>query len=251
MLNLSSSYFTNQQCTDLAAIHRMVPDIPLYLEMTHTTMTGKAMAGSGTQPYLRTTDQQFYTTANLAYEQGAAGVSLFNFPYYREHKMPELGPFHEPPFHVLSKLKDREFLARGPQWYFLSAGRNDPALGKRPLPAILKRNHRHTFQFEMAPTERHRRDGVLRLRSNEAIADREIEVRFNGVVLKRIPYVEKPLPHPYDAWLGRAEENQCFALPVDTAIRGVNSVEVTVKMGIRVRIIYLDATFPTTLDAPD
>jgi len=36
--------------------------------MTHTTLTGKALGGSGTQPYLRTTDEQFYTTAHLAYK---------------------------------------------------------------------------------------------------------------------------------------------------------------------------------------
>ena len=245
MVNLSSSYFTNQRCTDLAAIHQMVPDTPLYLEMTHTSMTGKAMAGSGTQPYLRTTDHQFYTTAHLAYEWGAAGVSLFNFPYYREHRVPELGPFNEPPFHVLPKLKDREFLAREPQWYFLSAGRNDPVLGTRPLPAILKRNHPQTFQLEMAPTDRHRYDGVLRLRSNEAIDDREIEVRFNDAILKRTAYVEKPLPHPYDAWLGRAEEHQCFAFPASTVIHGTNRLEVTVKKGKRIRLVYLDATLPT------
>lgn len=70
MMNLSSSYFTNQH-HDLAQIHRLVPEVPLYLEMTHTTMTGKALSGSGTQPYLRTVDDQFYTTAHLARQQGA------------------------------------------------------------------------------------------------------------------------------------------------------------------------------------
>ena len=83
----------------------LAPDVPLYLEMTHTSMTGRALGGSGTQPYCRTVDEQFYTTAHLARQQGATGVSLFNFVYYRHHKSEELGPFNEPPFHVLPRLK--------------------------------------------------------------------------------------------------------------------------------------------------
>jgi len=78
MINLSSSYFTCQ-ATDLRRIRKQAPSAALYLEMTHTPMTGKALGGSGTQVFQRTTDQQFYTTAHLAYTQGADGVSLFQF----------------------------------------------------------------------------------------------------------------------------------------------------------------------------
>ena len=244
MVNLSYSYFTRQDDSVRLACEEL-EDTAVYVEMTHTTMTGKALNGSGTQPYLRTTDQQFYTTAALAYEQGARGVSLFNFPYYREHQLPELGPFHEPPFHVLANLTDRTLLAQQPQWYFLSAGRNDPVLGKWPLPAILNRNQPQSFQMEMAPRRQHQRDGVLRLRSDESIADREFEVRFNGHTVKRIAHVAKPLPHRYDrAWLGRNDEIACFAIPAQTAVRGTNSVEIVVRKGIRVRLIYIDVTLP-------
>ena len=112
--------------------------------MTHTTITGKATAGSGTQPYRRTTDEQFYTTAHLAYTSGAAGVSLFNFAYYRHHKMPELGPFNEPPFHVLPKLSQPDWLARQPQWYFLSAGPSKPPAHAQ-LPVVVKSARTVTF----------------------------------------------------------------------------------------------------------
>jgi hypothetical protein len=212
--------------------------------MTHTTLTGKAFGGSGTQPFMRTTDEQFYTTAYLAYAQGAAGVSLFNFQYYREHTSPKLGPFNEPPFHVLAKLRDREFLARQSQWYFLTAARRDDILGKQPLPALLPRNEAHSFKMEMAPTPHHQRDGLLRLRSDENIADREISVSFNGIALKKSASVEKPLPHPYTAYLGSADEIHCFALPRSGAVSGTNQIEVTVTKGARVRLIYVDATLP-------
>lgn len=243
VITLSFSYFTMQDDV-VRRLRETHPEVTILLEMTHTTLTGKATAGSGTQPYLRTTAQQFYTTAELAYRQGANGVSLFNFPYYREHKMPELGPFHEPPFEILPRLRDRKFLARQSQWAFLSAGRNDPVLGTRPLRAILQRNEPQTFLLQMAPRQLHHNDGVLRLRSDEPIADRTLSLRFNEMALERIPFVAKPLPHPYETWLGSVEEFQCFALPAGLAKPGANQIEIELIAGIRVRLYYLDATLP-------
>jgi hypothetical protein len=244
LVTLSWSYFTLQDGSVRSA-KALVPELPVLVEMTHTTLTGRALGGSGTQPYLRTTDAQFYTTAHLAYEQGADGVSLFNLPYYRAHTMPELGPFDEPPFHVLPRLRDRDFLARQPHWYFLTAARRDVVLRDLPLPALLQRNEPQRFSLEMAPLAGHHRDGLLRLRSDEAIADRGIEVRLNGVPLEPAPFVAKPLPHPYEAWLGSAEDTRCFRCPVETVRPGPNEIEVSVTEGIRVRLIYLDLTLPT------
>jgi len=57
-------------------------------------MTGKALSGSGTKPCLRATDEQFDASARLVCSQAAAGVGLFNFPYYREHTTPAIRPLH-------------------------------------------------------------------------------------------------------------------------------------------------------------
>jgi hypothetical protein len=244
MINLSYSYFTWQD-RSVTEARAQAPNAAIYAEMTHTTMTGKATAGSGTQPFLRTTDLQFYSTALLACEQGAQGVSLFNFPYYRYHVTDTIGPFHEPPFHVLPKLKDRAFLKRQPRWFFLTSGRKDRVLGERRLPVILKRNQPQSFAMEMDAPKQPARDGVLRLRSDESIADRVIEVKFYGQALKQIPFVEKPLPHPYDGtWLGTAEEHACYSLPAKIVKDKTNQIEIRVRKGERVRLIYLDATLP-------
>ncbi len=244
LATLSWSYFTLQDGSVRAA-KALVPDLPILVEMTHTPLTGRALAGSGTQPYLRTTDAQFHTTAHLAYEQGADGVSIFNFPYYRAHSLPELGPFGEPPWHVLPQLRDRDFLARQPHCYFLTAARRDVVLRNLPLPAVLQRNQAHRFSLEMAPLAGHHRDGILRLRSNEPIDDRGIEAKLNGAALEPVPFVAKPLPHPHDAWLGSAEDTRCFRVPIASARHGDNEIEVTVTDGIRVRLIYLDVSLPT------
>ncbi len=244
MINLSYSYFTWQD-RSVALAREEAPDAAIHVEMTHTTMTGRATAGSGTQPFLRTTDQQFYSTARLAYEQGAKGVSLFNFPYYRYHVTESIGPFHKPPFHVLPRLKDRAFLERQPRWHFLSQGRKDPVLGKRLLPAILKRGQPQIFPLEIAASPTTTLDGIVRLRSDEAIADREIAVKFNGRALAPAPFVEKPLPHPYDGtWLGSVDEHACFKLSASIAKGGTKQMEIEVKSGSRIRLIYIEAILP-------
>lgn len=245
MINLSYSYFTWQDDSVRRAREEVGESAAIYAEMTHTTMTGRATNGSGTQPFLRTTDEQFYTTARLAYQQGAQGLSLFNFPYYRYHVTDTIGPFHEPPFHVLPKLKDRAFLDKQSQWAFLSSGRKDTILGDRLLPVILNKDQAQSFPLLMRPSARERADGLLRLRSDEAIADREFEVLFNGVKLAAVEPVRMPLPHPYaDTWLGGLEELSCHALPASVPVLDKNEVSVTVKKGIRVRLIYLDVTLP-------
>jgi len=245
MINLSYSYFTWQDGSVERARAEVGSGAAIYPEMTHTTMTGRATSGSGTQPFLRTTDQQFYTTARLAYEQGASGVSLFNFPYYRYHVTDSIGPFHEPPFHVLPRLADREFLKEQSSWYFLSSGRRDPVLGERVLPAILDRNISSRFSLRMDSPGQPRKDGVLRLRSDETISDRTIEVRVNGVKLEPVEPIRKPLPHPYgETWIGKREELACYSFPASLAIRETNQIEIVVRKGIRVRLIYLDVTIP-------
>lgn len=241
MINLSYSYFTWQDDSVKRAREEVGDSAALYTEMTHTTMTGKATAGSGTQPFLRTTDEQFYTTTRLADEQGATGVSLFNFPYYRYHVTDTIGPFHEPPFHVIPRLRDRGFLGTQREWYQVSMGRNDRVLGKRQLPAILKRSHSQTFRLFALSNGKKGVSGILRLRSDESIADREIEARFNGVSLESITPVVQPLPHPYNGtWLGKPQELSCFELPATVPVQEVNEVEILVRKGIRVRLIYFD-----------
>ena len=244
-VNLSYSYFTMQD--DAVARTRAIvpPETAVYVEMTHTTLTGKALSGSGTQPYLRTTPEQFYTTAHLAYEQGATGVSFFNFAYYREHSLPELGPFHEPPFSVLKNVGDPEFVARQSHWYFLSEGRRDPVLGDdKQLPALINRNAPHRFTLFASPTDLHQQDGLLRFRSPEDISDRGLEGKLNGQPLKPAPFQPKPIDHPYDAWLGTPEEFACFHVPHALVKKGENEIEFLVTAGIRVKLRYLDLTLP-------
>ncbi|MDF1858888.1 MAG: hypothetical protein P1U87_01670 [Verrucomicrobiales bacterium] len=245
LVNLSYSYFTHQDDSIRLAVEELGNErVAVYAEMTHCTLTGKATAGSGTQPFLRTTDEQFYTTAHLAYEQGASGVSLFNFPYYRYHVTDAIGPFHEPPFSVLPKLHDREFLRQQSRWFFLSACRRDRVLGERALPVLIQRNEPVSVSMTMTALGDDYRDGLLRLRSDEKIDDREIEVRFNGERLESAPFTALPLPHLYgQTWIGTEKEHACFSIPFTLVRDGSNTVEILVTGGIRVRVNFVEAVF--------
>jgi hypothetical protein len=243
MFNLSDSYFTTQ-ATELATIRDSAPDANHYLEMTHTTATGRALAGSGSSIFRRTTDEQFYTTAHLAYARGAAGVSLFNFAYYREHVMPELGPFHEPPFHVLSRLKDPAWLAEQPQWYFLASVGNKPPISNRPLPVVIKPDGARTFHMDMAPTEHQRRDGLLRLMADHPIDDAEWKIEVNGHALAATDFVRKPLDHPYEGFLGEPNQYACFVCPRAAVVDGRNDIAVRLISGGPAKLMLIDVVLP-------
>jgi hypothetical protein len=243
MVNLSSSYFTCQ-ATDLPAVRRLVPDATVYLEMTHTPMTGRPLAGSGTQVYQRTTDAQYFTTAHLAYAQGADGVSLFNFVYTRDHAHPGLGPFCEPPFHVLPRLADRDWLARQPQWYFLAAIREKSKQPERRLQATLEPGAPRAFLLAAAPTAHQRRDGLLRLRTEKPVKGASWTATLNGVPLAPAPFVRKPIDHPYEAYLGTEADHACFACPRSAVRAGENRVALTLSAPSPALLIWLDLTLP-------
>ncbi|MFH1918921.1 MAG: hypothetical protein ABIP48_03400 [Planctomycetota bacterium] len=239
MVNVSSYYFT-QQHHDLAEIRKLVPRAAVYLEMCHCTMTGQAMGpGRGDiRQFTRTTDQQFYTTAHVAYRRGADGVSLFNFVYYREHGHPDRAPFNEPPFHVLKHLGDPEWLARQPQWYVLAKAWNTP------LPKRFERGQTHLFTLDMAPTEHQKADGLVRLRTAGDSSDCRWSVTINSTALDPAGFVRKPLDHPYEAGLGEPSQYACFRCPRAAVQDGPNEIAVTLQEGPTTTIECLDLVLP-------
>jgi len=243
VVNLSAYYFTQQQ-TDLPLIRELVPDAAIYLEMTHCTTVGPGRGGYDDFSFRRTTDEQFYTGAHLAYRRGGDGVSLFNFVYYREHGTPGRGPFNEPPFHVLKRLGDPEWLARQPQWYVLAEVWNQPAVPDRPMPRPLRKGQPHTFVLDMAPTEHQRKDGLLRLMTAQDASGCTWTVRMNGTELKPTGFVRKPIDHPYEACLGEPNQYACFTCPRATVKDGPNQLAVTLDDGAAVTVHYIDLVLP-------
>ncbi len=243
MFNLSCSYFTVQQL-DLAAFRKLLPDAAIYLEMTHTTLTGPSRGGYDSFTFERTKPEQFYTTAHLAYRHGLDGLSLFNFVYYREHGTEGRGPFNEPPFEVLGRLADRDFVARQPQWYVVAGTGTKPLFTKWLLPRILKAEEKADFRLDLRPNEQRTRDGLVRVLAAAALPDKSLQVTINGEALEPADFVRKPLPHPYEAMLGDAEQFACLKLPRRLVRDGYNDLQINNTSPKTVKLLNIDLVLP-------
>lgn len=243
-INLSCHYISEQQ-TDLAAIHRLVPETPLYLELTfasagrqggvrRATLDGTEELGG----YRLMTDEQYYTAAHLAYARGGAGVSLFNFAYFRN-----LGEApHEPPFAVLARLKDRAWLAQQPQHYFLSTSGNPPS-----GPSQFTRN-RHLvagkeseFDLDMAPpASGWKSGGRLCVELAEPWGERELEVLFNGQQLVAHGGASEPHAVPYVSAQPDKRWRRAWSVPQAYIKDGKNFIRVSLRRGRDCEIRFLD-----------
>lgn len=240
--NLSCHYISEQQ-TDLAAIHRLVPALPLYLELTFASggrRTERRTVLDGTEEqagYRLMTTAQFTTAAHLAYRRGATGISLFNFAYFRN-----LGPVPAtPPFELLAKLKDRAWVARQPQHYFLSLSGNPPS-----EPSEFARQRRlaagktSTFALDLAaPEGGWRESGRLRLELSEPWGGRQVTVRFNGRELESTNDVAEPYADPL-ATPASAAVLRAWRVPREALREAGNTVEVLLQAGPAAEIRFLD-----------
>jgi hypothetical protein len=241
MFNLSAYYFTEQQ-TDAPAIKRLLPGSAVYAEMTHTTCIGPSLTKTGGDNFLfrRTTDEQFYTTAHLAYARGLNGVSTFNFVYYRKHGTAGRGPFREPPFHVFKHLRDPAWLARQPQHYILATVWNEPPV-PRQLPRRLKPGQSAEFRLDMSPpTGGWTKDGKLRIQSKEPMGEAHFTARFNGKELSPIDDLSEPYPNRDPSMLATRETARGWSVPAQLPADGVNRLIITMRSERAVEVMALD-----------
>jgi hypothetical protein len=243
MVNLSVSYFTEQQ-TDFAKIRRLVPDAAVYLEMAHSVYNLKSdiqKVNYDNFRVRRVTDEQFYTTAHLAYTRGLDGVSLFNFPYYREYAVPEFGPFYEPPFHVIKHLGDPAWLAGQPQHYFLASGFVPRGYSRRPFPAKFKAEQSRSFVLDLAPPKGGwQADGKLRIQSDHPLNNSIWVADLNGNSLHPAKDCGEPYPTRYQPLLGNPEYHRAWMIPHQILKDGPNELRITLEQGEPATIIYLD-----------
>ena len=245
ILNLSPYYLTAQQ-VDVAAIRRLAPEAAIHLELTHSVAgVGRVPGAYDNTLFLRTTDEQFYTAAHLAYARGADGVSAFNFAYFREFGAPGRGPFHEPPFHVFAKMRDRAWIGAQLQHYFLSASTAWAVPLGRPLvlPKTVAVGETATFPLDLAPpTGGWKQGGRLRLRARADLDSGEWTASFNGKKLdadanRAAPYVTR-----YDESHRPADEKiRAWTVPTSALKDGVNLVEFTCVRAPKSAVVdYLD-----------
>jgi hypothetical protein len=254
MFNLSASYFTVQQ-TDMAKIKKMVPDAAVYLEMCHTTLTGKSLSSKSydSVTFRRTTNEQYYTAAHLAYSRGLDGLSLFNFVYYRPFgvEIENRGPWNEPPFEICKHLNDPQWLAKQPQHYvwrvnesklITDAGGKAPLLDNTAVATKFTKDKKATWNMDMAPpTGGWKKDGKFRIQSDTLLDSTEWSASINGAALKATNDVNEPYKTPYPQLLGQAGQHRGWIVPKEILKNGNNKIEVSMLKGTGSKqIVFID-----------
>ena len=243
MINLSPTYLTDQQ-TDMAKVCEFVgPRVSVYLEMCHCTLEKKVSTkGYDSQLFRRTTDEQFFTAAYMARARGAAGVSLFNFVYYREHGTEGRGPFQEPPFHLIRSLASRQSLSKLPQHYFLAANRLSKERSRNVMPIELAKGDSAKLVWDMEPPERGwSSDARLRIQSDAEMNDAEYTVYFGDQVLQSVDDLSEPYPNPYPPLLGTPETLRAWFVPRNLLRPGANPFRIEMTGGSgQVKLMFID-----------
>ncbi|MFW5857697.1 MAG: hypothetical protein ACOCX4_07460 [Planctomycetota bacterium] len=243
MFNLSGWYHTTQGF-DITEVRRQAPDAAVYVELTHSTGFHPHFLGHqnyGTNGDPRTSDHQYYTTAEQAHAQGADGLSLFNFVYYRMGHQYDI-PVMEPPFHVLPKLNDVAFLQRQEKYYMLAG-----TYYHRQLPRRLARGEQASFRMQMlAPrgSGSEGADGRLRLHLREPHADPgSLTVAVNGQKLTPSDDVSRFHGNPFDRMISPLANRAAYGLPINRCREGDNEITVDAGRG-EMEVVYLDASLP-------
>lgn len=222
--------------TALPQVRALAPDAALYLEMTHCTGNHPYWHKEklyGTSAWPRTSDAQFYTTAHLAYERGADGLSFFNFVYYRDHAV---APVREPPFQVLARMTNREWLAEQSQDYFLAKGSY-----YSQLPVQLAQGKAYVLEMDLAPPKRPRSASArLRVHTAAPVAGARVHVTVNGTSLEPTADVSAFYGNPYDGMISPPDCRLAWSCPTACLKDGLNHLALQCDSPQGIRVIFVD-----------
>ena len=226
--------------TDFNLIRKWAPSSAMFFQTLYCSARGpslgwgyaKDLRKAGPEGYwVRYVDEKkYYTAANLALAQGADGMYIFNFPYYRFLKK-------EPPWHVFRKFKDKKWLSKQDQLYWMPAWwrtGNNPRLFQLPESFVV--DTRCELVWQMALPIQGVKSSRLRLQfTKENVAFGLVwDVRVNGKVCKVTKDVSEPVDNPYvqpgpfavEPW-----QYYAFDVPAEALKNGRNVVSIRLENG--------------------
>ncbi len=243
MFNLSSSYYTDQT-TDIAEVRALAPEADLYYELTFASSYQQLKEPyANRRMYRRTTPEMLLTTAALAYVEGADGVSLFNFQYYREARVKEEGVATEPPWETLGVLTDRKRLAETARHYFIGTTPKERITTSWELPQVFGKGLEAIFTLNLLdPAGETEEYAVLRIKSDgNDLTTKQYRVTVNGTVVSETEDIGDPFNSAdYPQLLGTAANRKCFLVPVSALKKGENEIRVEQTSGATVTINFID-----------
>ena len=180
--------------SEIASLAAATPaGTPFYFEVSSWTGVGPKSHNCSHEAKVRTTKEELWTTALIAKQYGAQGLSAFNFVYTREFydfpcEYEENKPYSEPLFRELGMSKNATFLSRcADQYYRLEGGASGGGFAG-PLPVTVGQ---HTAEAGLRvvmvpPVQGYQHPGRLRLLTSVAVpAALRLVVRLNGQLLER------------------------------------------------------------------
>ncbi len=241
IFNFTSSYFVDQSF-DLAPLITKVGDAQAYFELNYTTAFSKDEIGK--QIKRRTTSEQYYTTALLAYRQGVQGISFFNFQYYRGDRCSELDkPYTEPPFEVISNIKNLKFLENAAQHYFYGGTWKDKITLTWKLPMTLKKGIAADLGMNLAkPENGWNENGVFALQSFKEISGLDVKVQVNGTTLLPTEYTGPAYENEYSQLIGTKINYLCYVVPCDILRAGYNEITATSNATEDIELCFAELT---------
>lgn len=268
LVNVSPSYVSQVE-SDVAEMAAQVPEIAVFYELTHASSRGPSPSwgeGGDDYPIRVMTDEQFYTAANLAYAQGAKGISFFNFQYTRpaarDGRLSIGGSIgREPPYHIIEHLRDAAWLAKQPQNYWLPYWWKTGYHGRQfQLPKAFVVGVGHDISLDLALPKIPITHGRLRIRTvgitpvlsaTEPIpyVNGRTTLRWsasmNGQALEQTKNVEELFDEPYKGFLGDPEEYTAWEIPAGALRNGENTIRLDLADGpisdeFKVEIIWMD-----------
>ncbi len=247
MFNLSCHY-VNQQQTALAELLKRAPNAEFFMELTQTTKR----LDKKIRPFIHrmTTREQFTTSAAVAAAEGASGVSLFNFMYYRAQARPINGVRVEPPFEVFRMMKQAMLSPPTNQHYYFSKISDVWGVGGSPVNKHVRMNQPGSFRLTMtSPKGGWKQSGRLRIQTTKPITDSTLKVAFNGKRLTRTDDISDPFPSPYnqDASLSNPEILRAWTVPANQMKNGENTLVFTLTNGSSISIAYIDLGIVSTI----
>ena len=275
IIQVSPSYVSQVE-SDVGLVVSLAPKAAVFYEMTHASMRGPSPSWGrfgDDYPIRVTTDEQFYTAANLAYARGATGISLFNFHYTRasvrdgKHSIGgSIG--REPPFHVIKGMRDPAWLSEQPQYYWMPYWWKTGYHGRQfQLPQGFVVGDERRFELDLALPKTSISGARLQIRTaggtpvlsaTEPVAyvrGRPLLVWrawLNGVSLTPTEKKGEPFPEPYGAFLGEKEDYAAWDVPAQALRDGPNSIELEladapISDEFNIQVIWMDlAVFTET-----
>jgi hypothetical protein len=272
IVNVSPSYVSQVE-SDLKEMTAKAPDAAFFYELTQASMRGPSPSWGAViddYPIRITTDDQFYTAANLAYARGAKGISLFNFTYTRpaarDGKFSIGGSIGtEPPYHIIKHLRDPQWLSKQPQNYWIPYWWKTGYHGRQfQLPKTFRVADKQDIKLDLALPKAVVKNGKLRIRLagitpvlsatepftyvvpyQKGRAKLKWKASLNGQLLEETDDVAEPFDEPYKGFLGDPGDYVAWTVPASALRDGENTIQVELTDGpisdeFKIDIIWMD-----------